>query len=117
MPGPCRESARRRRQPAISHPIASTCTRPMLDHYALRSPRASSGRAQAIGRGRLSGRPPKPASERECVERGLSIPRSSLDLPQLVRSGALRVKGVEISDDRARAVAIAGPLTGVQRQE
>jgi hypothetical protein len=75
----------------------------------------SAGRAQAIGRGIVGARPPKTATRDECVEDGAHVPLSYLDLPSVVEQGLLRVRKVEISGMRAKAITSVGALRGVQR--
>jgi hypothetical protein len=71
------------------------------------------GRAAAIGRSTVVGRLPKPATREQCIEDGLSIPRSSVDLPGAVND--LRVSSVEVAGKHATVVISFDGLRAPQR--
>jgi hypothetical protein len=61
------------------------------------------GRAQAAGRGSITGRLPDPASEQRCIEKRAQAATSSVDLPVVIRRRLLRVQHVRIDGNAARA--------------
>jgi hypothetical protein len=73
------------------------------------------GRAQAAGRGSVTGRPPEPVSGRRCIERKARTATVSVDLPLVISRDLLRVKSVQINDDAARVVVCNVALCRPQR--
>jgi dihydrofolate reductase len=72
------------------------------------------GRAQAIGLPRAIGKPPKPASKQQCLHKHHGL-RDSTELPGIIENDLLRIRRIDISDDRAKAITTAGNYDGVQR--
>jgi hypothetical protein len=73
------------------------------------------GRAQAAGRGSITGHLPKPASEERCVEKKATTATSSVDLPVVIGRRLLRVRDVKIDGDKARASVCNVALCRPQR--
>jgi hypothetical protein len=73
------------------------------------------GRAQAAGRGSITGGLPEPATERRCVERKARTATGSVDLPLVISRDLVRVKKVRISGDSARVVVCNVALCRPQR--
>jgi len=73
------------------------------------------GRAQAAGRGSITGRLPEPVSEQRCLERKARTATNSVDLPLVISRDLLRVKSVRVSGDRARVVVCNAALCRPQR--
>jgi hypothetical protein len=73
------------------------------------------GRAQAAGRGSISGRLPDPVSEERCVKKKAQTATSSVDLPVVIRRRLLRVQHVRIDGNAARALVCNVALCREQR--
>lgn len=73
------------------------------------------GRAQAAGRGSLTGRLPEPVSEERCHERKARTATGSVDLPGVISRDLLRVKKVRTSGESARVVVCNVALCRPQR--
>jgi hypothetical protein len=73
------------------------------------------GRAQAAGRGSITGRLPDPVSEERCVEKKARTATSSVDLPVVIRRRLLRVGHVRIDGKAARALVCNVALCRPQR--
>jgi hypothetical protein len=67
-----------------------------------------SGRAQAAGRGSITGHLPEPVSEDRCIEKHAHTATVSQDLPQVV--DALRIERVRIHGRTAKAFVCGGAL-------
>jgi hypothetical protein len=73
------------------------------------------GRAQAAGKGSITGRLPDPISEERCVEKKARTATSSVDLPVVIRRRLLRVQHVRIDGNAATARVCNAALCREQR--
>jgi hypothetical protein len=73
------------------------------------------GRAQAVGRGSITGHVPEPVTEQRCLEKKADAATSSVDLPLVIRRRLLIVKNVRINGGAAEALVCNVALCRPQR--